>query len=350
VHSDAAAPIASTTSSALISTSTTPTTFFAFSNLPKEVQTIVFSWAALMTPPRVMHISKDPPHWFRADHQREIAKASLDSKLRILHKNGSPVPSLLHVCRESRRVALADYSLWDLAEPGTLMPSEFEAMVYVNEETDIFYFDRSGNYWFLDIIKLAYKHRRDTEEYKRFIAPSFSDYLDQTTFIQRLAINADDWAHLVESFQSAQWLKYFPSIKEVTVVVALQNTYGLPLSRRGKPDWSPLRATTTLRGEWIKIMQVYVQRHLNQFTNGGIGQQRVQGEVRADTFGFPEDEDSDSDASFLQNLGHPSHYVVGRPISLPVTCNCPTRLPYHNSECHYLSWSPRAPIVRHRAS
>jgi hypothetical protein len=127
--------------------------FIKFPELPKELQEDVWRYASTALPEadsRIHRIAPSPS--FR------YTRASADEVwFTIMPQQLTPVPSLLHVSKHSRDVALKVYQLWPCGEiDDKYQKKHIRAWIYVHKKHDIFYFGQreggntdASDYWFL---------------------------------------------------------------------------------------------------------------------------------------------------------------------------------------------------------
>lgn len=121
--------------------------FILFPKLPFEVQQAVWAFACELEGSRnsrIQRIAKDP-----------IGKRKTLSEpveLRIVDHPRSQVPSLLHVCKESRTWALKHWTRWPVASRYNFHNDG--TYVYVNKAHDTFYFADGihTDFWFLNCL------------------------------------------------------------------------------------------------------------------------------------------------------------------------------------------------------
>lgn len=120
------------------------TTLHSFKDLPNEIKHQIWTYTCKQEArdnARIQQIAKNP-----LDEVRSISKPL---NLRILAQRRYRVPSLLHVCRDSRTEAKYHWSLWRCAEP--LSFCDDGTFIYVSKEYDTFYFADGGpaDFWIL---------------------------------------------------------------------------------------------------------------------------------------------------------------------------------------------------------
>ncbi|KAH7412783.1 hypothetical protein BKA64DRAFT_337492 [Cadophora sp. MPI-SDFR-AT-0126] len=109
------------------------TTFHSFKALPNEIKHQIWNYTCkeeARNNARIQRIAKDPLD--------EVKLLSKPLELRILAQKRYRVPSLLHVCRDSRLEAKCHWNLWRCAEPLTY--HDDGTFIYVSKEHDTFYF------------------------------------------------------------------------------------------------------------------------------------------------------------------------------------------------------------------
>ena len=199
----------------LYSTMSPFTCFLPFAQLPHELQEEIWSFACIAVPaanPRIHRI---------APTSREFAQtASLDSvEINIIAQPPTPVPSLLHACRGSRKAALKVYELWhsvklDSADVGD------RKYIFVSKPHDIFYFGQQAgdahpeNYWFL--YTLVSNYIGDTTE--RDVA--LSVFLKIINGIEHWAFDWNVWSMDARGYDDSEplslWIKTLFKAKRIT--------------------------------------------------------------------------------------------------------------------------------------
>lgn len=127
--------------------------FSRFPELPKEIQEEIWQYASIVIPEADTRIHRiaPSPSW-------QYTRSSADEVwFTVMPQNSTPVPSLLHVCKHSRDVALLVYELWPCGDiDDKYQRTRIRAFVYVHNKCDIFYFGQreggntdASDYWFL---------------------------------------------------------------------------------------------------------------------------------------------------------------------------------------------------------
>jgi hypothetical protein len=139
--------------------------------------------------------------------------------------------SLLGVCRASRNAALGESILWEVAKPSTYARTKKK---YLLSKGDIYYFWGS-EYWILDMLKVDHTSRgKEAEDYIHFVAPALKVYIDQLENLGHIAMNIPPWIGLMCADSSLQWLRYMPSLRNISIVLDAGTVWS-PLSKSGIP-------------------------------------------------------------------------------------------------------------------
>ncbi|KAE9380818.1 hypothetical protein N431DRAFT_523215 [Stipitochalara longipes BDJ] len=193
-------------------------TFTCFPKLAPELQNLVWAWAAVLIPessPRVFWVSSD------LDDPEE----AFSEQLRIFPAKGLSIPSLLTVCREARRAALPEYTVWQLAEVESVHHN-IPAVAFINKSYDTVYFRGMSDFYFFDLLSVEEwtpNPGSDPVVQACFTsaALAWKQLSAQFACIENMAMSWEQWHLLCNDGLDIKWLRNLPHLKTLTIVYCL---------------------------------------------------------------------------------------------------------------------------------